>query len=208
MEKYPFRNPTFIKTAVKESDYPKLLQKNGRPMREVAVAGRSNVGKSSLMNHIFHRKSLVKTSAVPGKTQALNFFTVDDALSIVDLPGYGYAKVPLAIRKAWGPMVQNYLEKRESLSLVLFLFDIRRMPNEDDFQMLDWLMHAEKNVILVFTKIDKVSNNEKAKNIKNILNSFQVQNLCYTTYSVAKNIGRNELLYLINDALNEESWEN
>lgn len=208
MEKYFFINPLFIKTAVKASDYPALYKQNGDKMKEIAVAGRSNVGKSSLLNHLFQRKSLVKTSSVPGKTQALNFFTVDNSLAIVDLPGYGYAKVPLEIRKVWGPMIQNYLEKRETLSLVLFLFDIRRMPNEDDFRMLDWLIHAEKDVILVFTKTDKVSKNEKTKNIQNILKALQVSNLCHTCYSVTKNMGRNELLYLINDALNGESWEN
>ncbi len=201
--KYFFKNPVFIKTAMKEPDYPLLLTVKGTPMQEIAVTGRSNVGKSSLLNHIFARKGLVKTSSSPGKTQAINFFTTDDTLSLVDLPGYGYAKVPLEIRKKWGPMVQKYLEKRPTLELVLFLFDIRRVPNEDDFRMMDWLIHAGKSVILVLTKVDKVKSNEKKANTDKILKAFALQNLYHTHYSVTKNIGRKELIAMVNEALGE-----
>lgn len=173
-------------------------------MIEIAVAGRSNVGKSTLLNHLFQRKNLVKTSSTPGKTQALNFFTVDDRISLVDLPGYGYAQVPINVRKQWGPMVQNYLDKRDSLQLILFLFDIRRLPNEDDYRMMDWLIHAEKAVILVLTKIDKVTTNEKKANTEKILKSFNIKNLQYTHYSATKNVGRKELVNKVNDALQDE----
>src|SRR5262245_55930539 len=138
MKKYLFRNAKFIKTAVKAKDYPVLRDLSGNILPEIAVAGRSNVGKSSLLNHLFHSPNLVKTSSTPGKTQALNFFTVNDELTFVDLPGYGYAKVPQSIRKEWGPMVQEYLQKREMLKLILFLFDIRRLPNEEDIEFLEW----------------------------------------------------------------------
>lgn len=199
-----FKNAKFIKTAVKEDHYPHLLCE-GVPMVEIAVAGRSNVGKSTLLNHLFQRKNLVKTSCKPGKTQAINFFTVDDRISLVDLPGYGFADVPMSVRKQWGPMVQNYLQKRQSLQLILFLFDIRRLPNEDDYRMMDWLIHSEKAVILVLTKVDKVTTNEKKANTEKILKAFNLEDLHYQHYSATKNVGRKELIIKINDALQDES---
>lgn len=198
-----FKNAKFVKTAVKEEHYPHLLSE-GAPMVEIAVAGRSNVGKSTLLNHLFQRKNLVKTSSKPGKTQALNFFTVDDRISLVDLPGYGFADVPINIRKQWGPMVQNYLEKRDNLQLILFLFDIRRLPNEDDYRMMDWLLHSEKGVILVLTKVDKVTMNERNANTKKILKAFDLEDLHYVHYSATKNVGRKELVNKVNDALRDE----
>jgi GTP-binding protein len=116
MKPFVIKNPIFLTSAVKPKDYPLLKDSSGRPIPEIAVAGRSNVGKSSLLNHLFQSKGLVKTSSTPGKTQMLNFFGVDDGqLVFVDLPGYGYAQVPLQVRKKWGPMVQDYLSRRETL---------------------------------------------------------------------------------------------
>jgi len=203
MTKYNFKDPVFIKTALKQEHYPTLRNQNGDEMVEIAVAGRSNVGKSSLLNHLFQRKGLVKTSSTPGKTQALNFFTVDESLSLVDLPGYGYAKVPQNIRRTWGPMVQRYLDNRLPLKLVLILFDIRRVPNADDFQMMDWLLHSGQAVIMVLTKIDKVKANERKANTAKILKAFNIENLYYTFYSSTKNIGRKELIAMVNDALSD-----
>src|SRR5438067_9089455 len=116
----------FIKTAVHPKDYPVIRDESGNILPEVAVVGRSNVGKSTLLNHLFHTKNLVKTSATPGKTQALNFFVLNDKIAFADLPGYGYAEVPAAIKKQWGPIMKAYLEKRDTLKLILFLLDIRR----------------------------------------------------------------------------------
>lgn len=201
---FNFKNPKFITSAVGEKSYPTLKNQSGKIMPEIAVAGRSNVGKSSLLNSLFHVEKLVKTSATPGKTQTLNFFTLDDKVAFVDLPGYGFANVPASVKKNWGPMVQNYLMHRDSLKLVLCLFDIRRTPNEDDLQMVQWAAHYEKAVILVLTKVDKVNQSEKQKNTKKILEAFGIENLHYVHYSSLKHIGRDQLKSMLREALSEE----
>lgn len=204
MGEVEFINPIFIKTAINPKDYPKLVDDHGRLLPEIAVAGRSNVGKSSLLNHLFNRKGLVKTSSQPGKTQAINFFTLNKQVSFVDLPGYGYAKVPLEVKKQWGPMIHSYFDNRKTLKLVLFLFDIRRLPSDDDFKLLEWAMHRELAMILVLTKTDKVKSNEKAANTEKILKAFNVENLHFVHYSTTKNVGRDQLIFMIRDALRDE----
>jgi GTP-binding protein len=195
----------FIKTAVFAKDYPILRDVKERILPEIAVVGRSNVGKSSLLNDLFKSKGLVKTSTTPGKTQALNFFTWQDEIAFADLPGYGYAAVPPHIRKQWGPMVQAYLNQRTSLKLILFLLDIRRIPNEDDFQFLNWALRSQKDLILVLTKVDKVNQSERLKQTKHILETLQLANLHYVHYSVLKKMGRKELWAMIKEALQDES---
>lgn len=147
----------FVKSAVKPPQYP-----DGE-MPEIAFAGRSNVGKSSLVNVLVNRKNLVRTSSTPGRTQLINFFTVNDDFMLVDLPGYGFAKVPLAVKKEWGPMVETYLRKRRSLRGVVLILDIRRTPSEEDRQMFQWLRAYGIPPVLVVTKCDKVSKNERAR---------------------------------------------
>ncbi len=205
MRAYAFNKARFIKTALLPKDFPILKDDGGHLLPEIAVAGRSNVGKSSLLNHLFESKGLVKTSSIPGKTQAINFFVVDDRLSFVDLPGYGFAQVPLSTRKQWGPMVERYLKERESLKLILFLFDIRRMPNEDDRQFLDWVIHYQKAMILVFTKVDKVSKNEIKANAQKIMGALGADNIHYVLYSATKNVGRKELQNMLIDAIEDEN---
>jgi GTP-binding protein len=157
------------------------------------------------LNHLFQHKNLVKTSSIPGKTQLINFFSLNDALSFVDLPGYGYAKVPVNVRKQWGPMVKEYLEHRSQLKLILFLFDIRRLPTDEDRAFLDWAIHYNKAVILVLTKVDKVTLNEKNHNTRKILAAFNSMNLHHIHYSATKNVGRKELIAMICDALHDET---
>lgn len=193
----------FIKTAILPKDYPVIRNAKGQILSEIAVAGRSNVGKSSLLNHLFQTKHLVKTSSTPGKTQALNFFVFEDAWAFADLPGYGYAQVSQSVRKQWGPMVQTYLEKRETLQLVLFLMDIRRVPNQDDLQFFDWIVHNQKGMILVLTKVDKVNRSERQRNTTKILEALGASNIHYIYYSTTKNQGRRELLAMIADAFRE-----
>lgn len=195
----------FITTALKPKDYPQIRNQSGQLLPEVAVVGRSNVGKSSLLNHLFDTKHLVKTSSTPGKTQAINFFSYHDEIAFADLPGYGYAKVPLSVKKQWGPMIQTYLEKRETLKVILLLLDIRRIPNEEDLQLMDWIAHHQKAVLVVLTKIDKVTQSERHANAGKILKEFSAANLHHVTYSVPKNHGRRELWGMIREAIRDES---
>jgi len=201
MTKIAFTRPKFVKTVVHSKDYPRLRDFSGEMLPEIAVLGRSNVGKSSLLNHLFQFRGMARISSKPGKTQAVNFFSVNDELAFVDLPGYGYANVPLSVRKKWGPMVQTYLEERKSLKLVLFLFDIRRSPNEEDKQLLEWIEYYKLAMILVITKTDKVKRNEVMTNTRKILEAFDAENLHYVHYSVTKNIGRKALIAMLNDAM-------
>lgn len=194
----------FIKTAVFPKDYPKICDKGGNPLPEVAVVGRSNVGKSTLLNDVFQSTNLVKTSSTPGKTQALNFFSMNDKIAFADLPGYGYAKVPLAIKKQWGPMVEAYLKERDTLKLILLLLDIRRVPNEDDLKILEWVMHYQKAMILVLTKVDQVNQSERIANTKKILAALPAENLHVISYSAPKSLGRDELMRNVFEAIKDE----
>lgn len=201
-----YHNVRFIKSAASEEGYPLIRDSRGRIYPEIAVAGRSNVGKSSLLNHLFGRKGLAKVSSTPGKTQLINFFNVDEQMLFADLPGYGFAKVPLEIRAKWGPMIQHYLEHRPELKLVLFLFDIRREPSKDDLQFFDWAVAANKAVILVFTKCDKVTKNQRASSTAQILRALNARNLHHVHYSVPENQGFKELTGMIDEALADEEY--
>lgn len=201
MGRIRFSNACFVKSAAGKSGWP--------PSRlpEIAFAGRSNVGKSTLLNHLVRSRSIAKTSSTPGKTQLLNFFSIDDGLSLVDLPGYGFAKVPRKVKTGWGGMVQSYLAERENLKVILMLLDIRRTPNEEDRQLLDWIAHNERAVILVLTKVDKVSKNQRAAQTSRILQAFPYEGLHYVHYSATKNVGRQELIRMIEEALADETAE-
>ena len=144
----------FIKSAVWPPQYPPAI------MPEIAFVGRSNVGKSSLMNTLVGRKKLAKTSNTPGRTQLINFFAVNGTISFVDLPGYGFAKVSQSVKKDWGEMIESYLRERQSLALVIFILDVRRDPSEDDLALRDWLTHYRIPYICILTKADKLSNNQ------------------------------------------------
>ena len=148
----------FIKSALLPADYPKL----SHSLNQVAICGRSNVGKSTLINDLCGQIRLAKTSKTPGKTQLLNFFEIDERLVFVDLPGYGFAKVPEKVRSEWGKVISEFLENAERLGLILFLLDIRRTPNAEDLKLLDWLYHYKKPFVLVLTKIQQSSRNTKS----------------------------------------------
>lgn len=154
------RSAVFIKAAVKPQHYP------DSDLPEVAFAGRSNVGKSSLINCILQRRKLVRTSRTPGRTQTINFFGINDAFVFVDLPGYGYARVPNKIRETWGPMVEQYLDRREVLRGVVQIMDARRPPTPDDLQLWAWLRDACLPAIAVLTKIDKVKRAKRDRSLQ------------------------------------------
>ena len=163
------RDIVFLKSAYQESHYPPP----DKP--EIAFAGRSNVGKSSLINCLVNRRGLAKTSSKPGRTQAINFFCVDNRFYMVDLPGYGYARVPLPVKRSWGKMVETYLRKRSNLKAVVVILDIRRDPNAGDRELLDWLRHFGIQAIIVLTKADKLSRQQcisRAKSIRGRLAEF------------------------------------
>ncbi len=144
----------FIKSAVWPPQYPPPA------MPEIAFVGRSNVGKSSLINTLVGRKNLAKTSNTPGRTQLINFFVINEKTSFVDLPGYGFAKVPQSVKKDWGEMMEAYLKERQNLALVVFILDIRRDPSNDDLSLRDWLEHYRIPYLYILTKADKLSNNQ------------------------------------------------
>ncbi|MDI6741954.1 MAG: ribosome biogenesis GTP-binding protein YihA/YsxC [Smithella sp.] len=144
----------FVKSAVWPPQYPPAI------MPEISFVGRSNVGKSSLINTLVGRRNLAKTSNTPGRTQLINFFTINEKISFVDLPGYGFAKVPQSVKKDWGDMIEAYLRERQSLCLVIFILDIRRDPSADDLSLRDWLENYRIPYLYVLTKSDKLSNNQ------------------------------------------------
>ncbi|MBW1918238.1 MAG: YihA family ribosome biogenesis GTP-binding protein [Deltaproteobacteria bacterium] len=134
---------------------------------EVAFLGRSNVGKSSLLNTLLHRKRLVRTSSRPGCTQSINFFLINRCWSFVDLPGYGYAQVPLAVKARWLRLVQIYLEQRRQLVAVVFLMDCRRLPGAEEMELLQKLERLQRPVIVVLTKADKLKTSQRARQLRN-----------------------------------------
>ena len=155
-------NIDLIISAVQEAQYP------GTGLSEVALSGRSNVGKSSFINSMIGRKNMARTSQQPGKTQTLNFFNIDDQLIFVDVPGYGYAKVSKSQREKFGKMIEEYLTKRESLKLVIQLVDLRHNPTEDDVLMYNYLKHFDIPTLVICTKEDKIAKGKIQKHIKNI----------------------------------------
>ena len=193
---------TFIKSAVKPADYPPI------DLPEIAFAGRSNVGKSSLINVLVERKALVRTSSTPGRTQLINFFQVTGAefsLNLVDLPGYGYAKVPLNVKRQWGPMMERYLSGRESLRGVVLILDIRRIPSGDDLQMLDWLRSFNRRPIIVLTKCDKVTKNERARQTALIAAKLQMDKSLLIHFSALSKDGRDGVWQAINHAVEADA---
>ena len=147
----------FVTSAVKPDQYPPAKYP------EMAFAGRSNVGKSSLINTLVNRKRLVKTSSTPGRTQLINFFDINNLITFVDLPGYGYAKVPTVVKKKWGPMIETYLSSRRALKGVVVIMDIRRIPRQEEYELIDWLKYFSIDAILVLTKTDKLTKPKRLK---------------------------------------------
>ena len=185
----------FIKSVIHKKEYPEEKQ------LEFAFIGRSNVGKSSLINSLTNRKNLARISKTPGRTQLINFFLINSSFFFVDLPGYGFAKVPANVKKNWGNIIETYLSS-ERKKVVFLLLDIRRIPSAEDIEMLNWLEHFNVEYYIIFTKNDKLSNNERFKRLKEIKQKVVFDNEDVFFHSSLTNKGKDELLDFIDERLN------
>ena len=165
---------------------------------EVAFAGKSNVGKSSLINALMNRKALSRTSAQPGKTQTINFYNINDAMYLVDLPGYGYAKASEEVKAKWGKMIENYLHTSKQLKAVFLLIDIRHDPSANDRMMYEWMVYQGFAPIIIATKLDKIKRSQIQKNVKAIREGLNVQpGTTIIPFSAETKQGRDEIWELI-----------
>ena len=186
----------FVKSAKQANDFPK----DRKP--EIAFCGRSNSGKSSLLNALTNSQGLARTSSSPGRTQLINFFLVDEQTYYVDLPGYGYAKVPKGIRDTWGEMVEGYLRNREPLKLAIMLVDSRIPPTDSDQTMKGWLDHFGIPNLIVLTKSDKISRNELTKALKTCAETLQTKEII--AFSAVTGFGKEAVLKKIRDAIDHQ----
>lgn len=172
---------------------------------EIAFAGKSNIGKSSLINGLLNRKSLARTSAQPGKTQTINFYNVNKELYFVDLPGYGYAKVSVEIRAKWGKMIERYLHGSSQLKKVFLLVDIRHAPSENDCMMYDWIVDNGYEPVIICTKLDKIKRSQVQKNLKIIREKLNlVPGTTMIPFSAQTKQGRDEIWNLIESTLEKD----
>lgn len=179
----------FIISAVKKNQYP------NDNFKEIAFVGRSNVGKSSLINTIVNRRKLVKVSSSPGKTRLVNFFMINNEFYFVDLPGYGYAKVSKSEKDKWSKIIETYLVGRHQLKAIVLLVDSRHKPTNDDIMMYKWIEYYKYKILIVATKIDKISKNQLNKNLDIIRNSFGLKSdYKILTFSSLKKQGKEDLL--------------
>ncbi|MDF2889572.1 MAG: ribosome biosis GTP-binding protein YsxC [Lacrimispora sp.] len=177
------------------------LPENIKP--EFAFAGKSNVGKSSLINALMNRKSYARISSSPGKTQTINFYNINDALYYVDLPGYGYAKVAVEVKAKWGKMIENYLHKSPMLKCVFLLIDIRHEPSDNDKTMYDWIVANGYQPVIIATKLDKLKRSQVAKALKVVRTGLGIgPDVTVIPFSAETKQGREEIWDLIDDSVN------
>jgi len=180
-----------------------VLPKNEK--MEVAFAGKSNVGKSSLINALMNRKSLARTSAQPGKTQTINFYNINDEMYLVDLPGYGYAKVSQAAKDQWGKLIERYLHGSEQLKAVFLLIDIRHEPSANDKMMYDWILYNGYEPIIIATKMDKIKRSQIQKHVKMVKNGLDVKpGTVVIPFSAETKQGREEIWEVIEQKIKPE----
>jgi len=197
MEKLDLSKVDFLSSHEEISDFFKISPH--RQLSQIALVGRSNAGKSSLINHLFNNKKLARVSKTPGKTKLLNFFKAKDRL-FVDLPGYGYAKTMQSMRKQWGETIERFFTENTKLECILFLLDIRRDPNEDDLVMHEWIVNKNIPCIYILTKSDKLSPKESSKREDEISKILSPEkSLSFVRYSVFSKHGRDHLIKLLKD---------
>ena len=172
---------------------------------EIAFAGKSNVGKSSLINGLMNRKSLARTSSQPGKTQTINFYNVNQTVYLVDLPGYGYAKVSQSEKEKWGKLIERYLHSSKQLRAVFLLIDIRHEPSQNDKMMYDWILHNGYEPLIIATKLDKLKRSQVAKHIKMVKEGLHVvPGTAVIPFSVFSKDGRDEIWEIIEGCMAQE----
>ena len=196
-----FHNVEFLISAAAPKDFP------GNRLPEIAFAGKSNVGKSSLINALMNRKALARTSATPEKTQTINFYNINDIMYLVDLPGYGYAKVSEREKEQWGKLIERYLNTSKQLKAVFLLIDIRHEPSANDKMMYDWVVAQGFNPIIIATKLDKLKRSQVAKHVKMIKQGLELlPGTIVIPFSAETKQGRDEIWELIenNFLVNEE----
>lgn len=181
-------NPRFVTSAYNSEDYPY------HPKPEFAFAGKSNVGKSSLINKLLNRKKLARTSSQPGRTQSINFYNIDDRFYFVDLPGYGFARVPDKVREEWGELIDDYLYNRKNLKGIIQIVDVRHKPTEEDCMMVDWLLAADFSTMIVATKVDKISRGKRKKQQQMIMETLKLpSDIDFTFFSAKTGEGKKQI---------------
>ena len=190
--------------------YKSVFKKASLPtgqIPEIAFSGRSNVGKSSLINTLINRKGIAKTSSTPGRTQSINFIDINNSLYFVDLPGYGYAKVPVSVTRNWGPMIETYLKGRETLKAVVLIMDVRRIPGIEEQNFIDWLKLYQRKPVLVLTKADKLSKSAQKKQRQAIGTALDVNEAELILFSAKTRLGKPEVWSAIERAVFDEHRE-
>jgi len=193
------KSAEFVTSAVRQSHYPPAS------LPEIAFAGRSNVGKSSLINTLVNRKKLVKTSSTPGRTQLINFFMINQSFMFVDLPGFGYARVPKKIQKEWGPMIETYLSTRSTLKGVVLIMDLRRIPGQQESDLINWLSHYGIPSLLVMTKTDKLKKSKQVLQQKQAAEALQLNPEDLLLFSAKSRQGKDLVWEEISKLVREET---
>jgi GTP-binding protein len=196
------KSAEFVKSAVEPSQYPPA------DFPEIAFSGRSNVGKSALINTLLNRKHLVKTSSTPGRTQLINFFLINSAFCFVDLPGYGYARVPASVQKKWAPMIETYLLTRKTLKGVVLIMDVRRTPGMKELEFIAWLSSFDIPPILILTKADKLSKTKQIKQKIIIAETLNVDKDNLILFSAKTGLGKIDIWNAVKNLIGIEGLRN